>query len=119
MRNFLVALTCYSQSPSAAEATPKPTPLPLDAFYKGALIEDIEKDHETLIRAIALLRDKNIIVPVLFAGAGNKRHIIKAKKLVDELQLNEQIYFAGHCGNLSFLLMRHQICVARAPARTR
>lgn len=70
-----------------------------------------QKDHETLIRAIALLRDKNIIVPVLFAGAGNKRHIAKAKKLVDELQLNEQIHFAGHCGNLPFLLMRHQMCV--------
>jgi glycosyltransferase involved in cell wall biosynthesis len=70
-----------------------------------------QKDHETLIRAIALLRDKNIIAPVVFAGAGNKRHIAKAKKLVDELQLNGQIHFAGHCGNLPFLLMRHQICV--------
>lgn len=70
-----------------------------------------QKDHATLIRAIALLRDKNIIAPVFFAGAGNKRHIAKAKKLVDELQLNEQIHFAGHCGNLPFLLMRHQLCV--------
>lgn len=70
-----------------------------------------QKDHETLIRAIALLREKNIIPPVLFAGAGSKRHIAKAKKLVDELQLNGQIHFAGHCGNLPFLLMRHQICV--------
>jgi len=69
-----------------------------------------QKDHETLIRAIALLRDKNIIAPVLFAGAGSARHIAKAKKLVDELRLNEQIHFAGHCGNLPFLLMRHQIC---------
>lgn len=70
-----------------------------------------QKDHATLIRAIALLRDKNMIVPVFFAGAGSARHIAKAKKLVDELQLNEQIHFAGHCGNLPFLLMRHQICV--------
>jgi glycosyltransferase involved in cell wall biosynthesis len=70
-----------------------------------------QKDHATLIRAVALLREKNIIVPVLFAGAGSARHIAKAKKLVDELQLNEQIHFAGHCGNLPFLLMRHRICV--------
>lgn len=70
-----------------------------------------QKDHATLIRAIALLRDKNVIVPVLFAGAGNARHIDKAKKLVAELQLKQQIYFAGHCGNLPFLLMRHQLCV--------
>lgn len=70
-----------------------------------------QKDHATLIRAIALLRDKNIIVPVFLAGAGNKRYIAKAKRLVNDLQLNEQIHFAGHCGNLPFLLMRHQICV--------
>ena len=70
-----------------------------------------QKDHATLIRAIALLRDKNIIVPVVFAGAGSARHIAKAKKLVDELHLNAHIHFAGHCGNLPFLLMRHQICV--------
>jgi len=70
-----------------------------------------QKDQETVIRAVALLRDKNIILPVLFAGAGSARHIAKAKKLVVELQLNQQIHFAGHCGNLPFLLMRHQICV--------
>ena len=70
-----------------------------------------QKDHETLIRAVALLRDRNIVLPVLFAGAGSARHMAKAKKLVDELQLNQQIHFAGHCGNLPFLLMRHQFCV--------
>lgn len=70
-----------------------------------------QKDHETLIRAVALLREKNIILPVLFAGAGSSRHIAKAKKVVNELQLNQQVHFAGHCGNLPFLLMRHQICV--------
>ena len=70
-----------------------------------------QKDHETLIRAVALLRDKKINLPVLFAGSGSARHITKAKKLVDELQLNQQIHFAGHCGNLPFLLMRHQFCV--------
>lgn len=70
-----------------------------------------QKDHETLIRAIALLREKNIFPRVFFAGSGNKRHIAKAQKLVDELRLNEQIHFAGHCGNLPYLLMLHQICV--------
>lgn len=70
-----------------------------------------QKDHETLIRAIALLREKNICPPVFLAGAGNKRHIAKAKKMVNELQLNEQIHFAGHCSNLPLLLTRHQICV--------
>ncbi|WP_331344097.1 glycosyltransferase [Cellvibrio sp. UBA7661] len=70
-----------------------------------------QKDHETLIRAIALLREKNIFPSVFFAGTGSKRHIARAKNLVDELQLNAQIHFAGHCGNLPFVLMRHQICV--------
>lgn len=70
-----------------------------------------QKDHETLIRAIALLREKNIFPTVFFAGGGSKRHIAKAKQLVDQLQLSTQIHFAGHCGNLSFLLMRHRICV--------
>lgn len=70
-----------------------------------------QKDHLTLIKAIALLRDKNICPPVFLAGAGNQLHLNKAKKLVAELQLDKQVHFAGHCGNLPFLLMRHQICV--------
>jgi len=39
---FLLALTCCVQPLSAAETTAKHTPLPLEAFYKGALVEDIE-----------------------------------------------------------------------------
>jgi glycosyltransferase involved in cell wall biosynthesis len=70
-----------------------------------------QKDQLTLIRAIAILRDKGMYPPVFFAGTGSKRHIAKAKKLTGELQLDAQIHFAGHCGNLPFLLMRHQLCV--------
>lgn len=39
---FLLALICYVPSLSAAEAISKHTPLPLEVFYKGELIEDIE-----------------------------------------------------------------------------
>ncbi|WP_049631198.1 glycosyltransferase [Cellvibrio sp. pealriver] len=89
-------------------------PLPLEERIPGIVMPARfakQKDHETLIRAIALLREKNIFPSVFFAGAGSKRHIARAQKLVDELQLNAQIHFAGHCGNLPFILMRHQICV--------
>jgi glycosyltransferase involved in cell wall biosynthesis len=93
---------------AAAEAQPLVGRLP-DIIMPARFAK--QKDHATLIKAIALLRDKNITPNVFFAGAGSKRHIEKAKKLANELQLDEQINFAGHCGNLPFLLMRHQICV--------
>ncbi len=70
-----------------------------------------QKDHCTLINAIALLAQRGIKPEVTFAGAGSQRHINQAKRLVEQLNLNHQIHFLGFCNNVPERLLNHQICV--------
>jgi len=69
-----------------------------------------QKDHLTLIKAVALLREKNIFPPLYLAGAGSKKHMKKAKKLVKELKLKEQVKFLGFCTNVPELLQQNKVC---------
>jgi glycosyltransferase involved in cell wall biosynthesis len=70
-----------------------------------------QKDQTSLIKAIALLKNKDIEVKVNFAGLGKSSHIVTAQKLVKRLGLEQQISFLGHCTNLPELLTQHQIFV--------
>lgn len=70
-----------------------------------------QKDHITVIKALALLRDKGLLVPTTFAGLGHPRYLKNAKELTKDLQLDQQITFAGHINNLPELLTNHQICL--------
>lgn len=70
-----------------------------------------QKDHITLIHAIELLRKDNLFPVVYFAGAGSKRHMKKARTLVEKLQLQDQINFLGYCDSVPKLLLENQICV--------
>lgn len=70
-----------------------------------------QKDHLTLIKAIALLRERNLFPPVYLAGTGSKKHMKKAKKLVKEFKLKEQINFLGFCKNVPELLQHNKVCV--------
>ncbi len=70
-----------------------------------------QKDHLTLIKAVALLRDKHIFPPVYLAGSGSKKHMKRAKKLVKELNLKDQIKFLGFCNNVPELLAKNKVCV--------
>jgi len=70
-----------------------------------------QKDHLSLIKAIALLRDKNIFPPLYLAGSGSKKYIKKAKKLVKELKLKDQVKFLGFCDNVPKLLQQNKVCV--------
>lgn len=70
-----------------------------------------QKDHLTLIKAIALLREKNVYPPVYLAGAGSKKHMKRAKKLVKELKLKDQVKFLGFCKNVPELLAQNKVCV--------
>lgn len=70
-----------------------------------------QKDHLTLIKAVALLREKNITPPLYLAGAGSKKHMKRAKKLVKELQLKDQVKFLGFCNNVPELLAQNRVCV--------
>ncbi len=70
-----------------------------------------QKDHLTLIKAVALLREKNLFPPLYLAGAGSKKHMKRAKKLVQELKLKDQVKFLGFCKNVPELLEQNKVCV--------
>lgn len=69
-----------------------------------------QKDHLTLIQAVGLLREKNLFPPLYLAGAGSKKHLKKAKKLVKELKLKDQVHFLGFCKNVPELLAQNKVC---------
>ncbi len=68
-----------------------------------------QKDHLTLVRAVALLKQKGLAPPVLFAGGGKARHRRVVERLVEELGLQDQVQFLGLCRTVPELLMRHRI----------
>ena len=70
-----------------------------------------QKDHPTLLRAVALLRDRGLAPPVLLAGAGKARHRRPLEALAAELGLQRQVCFLGLCRNVPELLMTHRIAV--------
>lgn len=70
-----------------------------------------QKDHATLLQALALLRKQGLTPPLLLAGGGNKRHLAKAKALVQQLGLQDQVQFLGFHAHMPELLMQHQIAV--------
>ncbi len=69
-----------------------------------------QKDHETLIRSLVVLRERHGLQPKLrLAGAGSVRHEQSARRLVASLGLQDQVEFLGHRGDVPELLMRHQV----------
>lgn len=70
-----------------------------------------QKDHLTLLQALALLRQRGLQPPVSLAGQGSRRHREAAQALARELGLEAQVRFLGHCPDVPALLMSHQLCV--------
>ena len=70
-----------------------------------------QKDHATLLRAIALLRARGLRPPVLLAGAGKTSHRQPMEALAAELGLQDQVQFLGLCRDVPALLLTHQIAV--------
>jgi len=70
-----------------------------------------QKDHATLLRAVALLRERGLQPPLLFAGGGKAMHRKPMEQLAAELGLSDQVQFLGLHRNVPDLLMRHQIAV--------
>ena len=70
-----------------------------------------QKDHATLLRAVALLRDRGLHPPLLFAGGGKAMHRKPLEQLAAELGLAEQVQFLGVHRNVPGLLMQHQLAV--------
>lgn len=70
-----------------------------------------QKDHATLLRAVALLVARGLHPPVLLAGGGRVAHREETEALVNALGLCDQVRFLGVCRNVPDLLMRHAIAV--------
>lgn len=70
-----------------------------------------QKDHANLIRAAAFLRDRGTPVKVRLAGGGSARHERKARRLVKELGLRDQVEFLGPRDDIADLLAQHRVSV--------
>ena len=70
-----------------------------------------QKDHATLLCAVALLRQRGLTPPVMLAGGGKPAHRRAMEVLVAELGLSGQVHFLGVCKDVPALLMEHQIAV--------
>lgn len=70
-----------------------------------------QKDHITLIKAIALLRERGLRPPVKLAGGGKASAQKKARRLAEQLGLAGQVEFLGHYKDVPGLLMSHRICL--------
>jgi glycosyltransferase involved in cell wall biosynthesis len=70
-----------------------------------------QKDHRTLIEAVALLAARGLRPPVQLAGAGNARYRRAAEALAAGRGLGEQIRFLGFCTQMPELLMSQRIFV--------
>lgn len=70
-----------------------------------------QKDHATLVRAVGILKERGLILPVYFAGGGKDLHKKPVERLVSELQLGEQVKFLGVCKDVPGLLLQHKFAV--------
>lgn len=70
-----------------------------------------QKDHATLLRALALLRDRGLMPSLLLAGGGKARYRAQLEALAKQLGIAEQVQFLGVHRDVPGLLMQHQYCV--------
>lgn len=70
-----------------------------------------QKDHDSLLRALALLRGRGLAPPLLLAGGGGRRHRARVERLAEALGLGDQVRFLGVVRNVPELLMTHRIAV--------
>lgn len=68
-----------------------------------------QKDHATLLRAVALLAARGLHPPVLFAGGGKARYRARLERLAQTLGIAPQVRFLGVVRNVPELLMGHRI----------
>jgi glycosyltransferase involved in cell wall biosynthesis len=70
-----------------------------------------QKDHATLLRAVAALRERGLRPPVQFAGAGKAMHRRPLEALAAELGIADQVQFLGVVRDVPQRLMAHQLAV--------
>lgn len=70
-----------------------------------------QKDHASLLQALALLRTRGLQPPLLLAGGGKPIHRQPIERLARELGIADQVQFLGVHRGVPDLLMRHRIAV--------
>lgn len=70
-----------------------------------------QKDHATLLHALALLRARGLSPTLALAGGGKRSALLQAERLCRRLGLQDQVRFLGNCSDVPGLLMAHQVCV--------
>ena len=70
-----------------------------------------QKDHDTLIRALGVLKQRGLTPLLYLAGAGKSSLKAKAERLVTELGLELQVRFLGNISDLPQRLSRSQVFV--------
>lgn len=68
-----------------------------------------QKDHETAIRALKILKQNGHTPNLILAGTGKKKYENRARSLALDLDLSSQVVFLGHCTDVPALLMKNQI----------
>lgn len=70
-----------------------------------------QKDHATLLRAVALLRERGLRPEVWLAGGGKALHRKPVERLAAELGLAQQVHLLGVVRDVPQRLMGQRICV--------
>lgn len=70
-----------------------------------------QKDHATLLRALAVLAGRGIRPTLHLAGGGKAAHRAPIERLAGELGLASQVDFLGVCRDVPGLLMRNRVAV--------
>ena len=70
-----------------------------------------QKDHDTLIKALALLKQRGLTPALYLAGAGKSSLRAKAERLVTQLGLDSQVHFLGNVSDLPQRLMQARFFV--------
>lgn len=69
------------------------------------------KDHATLIRAMALLKQRGFDLPCYLAGDGKANWRKKAESLCRELGVEDRVHFLGRVPDMPELMARVKFCV--------
>lgn len=70
-----------------------------------------QKDHATLLRAVALLGERGLHVPVQLPGGGKGLHRKPLEALAADLGIADRVQFPGVVRDVPQRLLSHQLCV--------
>ncbi len=70
-----------------------------------------QKDHATLLQALALLRQRGLQIPLQLAGGGKALHRKPLERLAERLGIADQVHFLGVVRDVPQRLLQHQFCV--------